>query len=228
MLTAFATRTELMEAATQAIAVALRTGIAARGEACAALSGGTTPAPAYERLARLELDWSKVTLALADERLAPVDQDASNEGMLRRTLGPALARGARIAPLFSDAATVAEAAARADALYARLRFDIVLLGMGLDGHTASWFPGAAGLVGALDLTNPRSVVALDAPQAYGARLRLSLTRSALARADAIVVLIAGEDKRERFEAALRKPIELAPIAALFDGVTREPAVFWAP
>lgn len=227
-VTAFVSRDALMAAVAERIADALRAGIAERGAACAALSGGTTPEPAYRLLATQTLDWSKVTFALVDERFVPPDQEPSNEGLLRRALAPAFAQGAQLAPMYADTPTPREAAEWADARYAHLRFDIALMGMGPDGHTASWFPGAAALNEALDLESTRAVVAVHAPQAYGTPERLTLTRAALARTARILVLILGDEKRASLETALSMRAEDAPIAALFALPGRTPEVLWAP
>ena len=227
-VTAFASRDALMAAVAERLADALRTAIADRGAACAALSGGTTPEPAYRLLAARKLDWSKVTFALVDERFVPPDQDPSNEGLLRRALAPAFANGARLESMYADTPTAREAAERADARYALLRFDIALMGMGPDGHTASWFPGAAALDVALDLESKRTVVSVHAPQAYGTPERLSLTRAALARAGHILVLILGAEKRAYLDSALSMRAEDAPIAGLFALSDLTPEVMWAP
>lgn len=226
-LVAFAAREALMAAAAERIAEALRHAIGIRGGACVALSGGTTPEPAYRLLAAHDVDWSKVTFALVDERCVPPEHEASNEGLLRRALAAALAKGAKLLPMYSPAPTPADAAALAEFIYAPLHFDIALVGMGRDGHTASWFPGATGLGEALDLRNPRTVVALKAPGAAGAADRLSLTRAALMRAGRLILLITGEDKRVRLEAALRSSPQQAPVAALFAGPARPPEILWA-
>lgn len=226
MITTFDTRDGLMAAAADRIADALRQGIAGRGSACAALSGGATPEPAYALLVGRALDWSKVTFALVDERFVPPDHPASNEGMLRRALAPVLAQGAQLLPMFSPAPDVREAARRADALYASLEVDVAVMGMGEDGHTASWFPGAAGVAEALDRSNPHTVAALYAPQAAGSADRLSLTRSAVARASRVLLLILGEAKRARLEEALAHSTDV-PVAALFNGMS-PPEVLWTP
>ena len=224
IIQAFPDRATLMQRAADEVASALNEGIRARGEACAALSGGSTPGPAYERLATMRLDWARITFALVDERCVPASDPASNEGLLRHTLAPSLAAGATVLPMYADSA----APDRADAAYAALHIDIALMGMGADGHTASWFPGGDRLASALDPKSPRTVVAARAPQAAGAADRLTLTRAALDRADRVLLLITGDDKRQRLEGALSQNIEDAPVAALFARPGRQPEVLWAP
>lgn len=224
-ITTFDTRDDLMGATASYIADALNAGAAVRGRACAALSGGSTPEPAYEALAAMALEWPGVTFALVDERFVPPDHPASNEAMLRRALAPALRQGAKLAPMYAAAPSAADAALLVEPLYAALHIDVALMGMGEDGHTASWFAGAA-LRDALDPANPRTVIAQHAPRARGAPDRLTLTRAAIARADNALLLITGDRKRARLEAAFSEPHETAPVAALFEGAT--PQVYWAP
>ncbi len=228
MIREFATRDDLMAAVARRLATALEEAIARRGAACAALSGGTTPEPAYHLLASKALTWSKVTFALVDERFVRPSDPASNEGLVRRCLAPALMRGASLATMWSDTQSATEAATHADALYTSLNIDVALMGMGEDGHTASWFPGADGLASALSLGNARSVVTINAPQAAGATARLTLTRTALFRARDVVLLITGPAKRATLDAALADPANAPPIAALFADRAKRPEVLWAP
>lgn len=225
-LTEFSARESLMQTAAERLAAALQDAIAKHGSACAALSGGSTPEPAYRALAAMPLDWTKVTCALVDERFVPPTHDASNEVMVRRALAPALAAGAQLKPMYATATSLEQAADLADALYAPLRIDIALMGMGADGHTASWFAGADKLGEALDLDSPRTVIGLTASQADGSPERLTLTRAALARAGRVLLLITGAEKRVRLEAAVAG--DWAPVAALFAPALPQPDVLWAP
>lgn len=223
MIREFATRDAAMDAVAQRLAEVLNAGIAARGHAIAALSGGSTPGPAYERLAALPLDWSKITFALVDERFVPPSDPASNEGLIRRTLAPAFANGARLLPLYADTTAVSVAADLADPQYQALTFDVALMGMGEDGHTASWFP--SGDPAALDPNSTRSVMAVIAPAARGAAERLTVTYPLIRRARSVLLLITGDAKRAALERATHLPTDQAPVSALF--LDRAPETFWA-
>jgi 6-phosphogluconolactonase len=222
----FATRDALMQAAAERIAEALNQGIAERGASCAALSGGGTPESAYRALAALPLDWRKVTFLLVDERFVPAAHDASNEGMLRRALAPALAAGARLLPMFAENTTSAEAAAHANAAYATEKIDIAVMGMGEDGHTASWFPDMPALDDVLDAGNSRTVVAVHATQASGSADRLTLTHGAIVSARQVMLLITGDAKRRRLETALKN--RDTPVARLFEPPMSGAETWWAP
>ena len=222
-ITTFETRQSLMQAAAQRIADALDKGIFVRGEGVAALSGGSTPEPAYQALAAFPVDWRRVTFLLVDERFVPPSDQASNEAMLRRALAPAIGRGARLLPMYAHGVGIEEAALRADASYAGKHLDVALMGMGADGHTASWFPQSEQLDDALDIQNPRTVIAAEAPNAAGAAARLTLTRSALSRAGALTLLITGDEKRRVLEGANRAAL---PVDRLFD-LPAPPEVVWS-
>lgn len=222
----FQTRQALMEAAAGDMADALRTAIDERGAACIALSGGSTPEPAYIMLAQHDLDWPRVTFALVDERFVPPDHDASNEKLLRRTLAPALAKGAQLLPMYAPVSDVREAADIADALYAPLHIDFALMGMGEDGHTASWFPETEALRDALDAHNPRTVIAVHAPQAAGSAERLTLTFSALARVPEVTLLITGAAKHQIVLESYMH-ISLFPVGSLYRLPSPSPQVLWA-
>ncbi|EHK72653.1 6-phosphogluconolactonase [Pseudomonas psychrotolerans L19] len=210
----------------ETVTTALREALAARGEALLIVSGGRSPVPFLERLARAELDWSRVLVTLADERWVPADHPDSNAGLLRKHLfqGPAAAAG--FVDLYSPASSTEEGMALTEA---RLRDalatpDVLVLGMGDDAHTASLFPGSPGLEEALDPASERLSfpgVAPSAPQT-----RITLSRAYLSRARQQILAIQGAGKRQVLETALAEGDELAtPIKAFL----REPlVVFWCP
>jgi 6-phosphogluconolactonase len=156
-----------------------------------ALSGGGTAKDAYAALATRDLDWSGIDVWFGDERFVPVDDPDSNEGMARAVL---LDRaGPRAIHSMSRAGATADAAAQAyDALVAGApAIDVVHLGLGPDGHTASLFPGSA----ALGVTDRLVVSNGDDLHPHP---RLTFTYPALARSRLVVFTVAGDDKRDAF------------------------------
>ena len=126
-----------------AVVARLEGGIAARGHAFLVVSGGSTPRGLFTRLAQSKLAWDKVTVLLADERWVPPDHEDCNERMVREHLLVGNASEAQLLSLVSDYPDVATNLARVKELLASVgTFDVVILGMGLDGHTASLFPDA--------------------------------------------------------------------------------------
>jgi 6-phosphogluconolactonase len=209
----FATGTQTAAALAGAVAQSLKDGLQQRGLASLVVSGGRTPVPFLDQLSLQELDWSGVTVSLADDRWVPVNHADSNEGLVRRHLLQGPAATARLLPLVDlSAAPEMQLATAERALATAPRpFDVVVLGMGEDGHTASLFPGAPGTAAALDLRRPE-LVALVAPIKAPHR-RVSLTLRALLDTRAVVILIQGEDKRAAIEQAGRSDPAHHPIAA---------------
>jgi 6-phosphogluconolactonase len=164
--------------------------VAAR-PASIALSGGDTAEQSYQALAARELDWSGVDVWFGDERFVPIDDPDSNEGMARAVLLDRV--GPRSIRSMSGAGPTIEAAAEAyDALVgAAAPIDLVHLGLGPDGHTASLFPGSP----ALAVTDRLVVSNADDLHPHP---RLTFTYPALARSRFVVFTVAGEDKRDAF------------------------------
>jgi len=173
------------------VAAAFADLVADAAPASIALSGGETARDAYEALAARRLDWSGVDVYFGDERFVPVDDPDSNEGMARTVL---LDRAApRAVHSMAGAGATADAAADAyDAVIAAAPpIDIVHLGLGPDGHTASLFPGSA----ALTVTDRLVVANGDELHPHP---RLTFTYPALARSRLVVFTVAGDGKRAAF------------------------------
>ena len=225
----FSTVPELVDSLCERVATRLCTAIAARGTATMIVSGGKSPQSLFERLAQVSLDWGKVWIGLADERWVEFDEAASNARFVREHLLVSNAAGARFVGMKNPSATPALGAGIAWNAYSQLPrpFDVVLLGMGDDGHTASLFPDNPGLAAALDPQSPPACVAMQAPVAPQARLSLNL--SALLDACEIILSGTGESKWRVYSAA-RKPgsdLEYPVRAVLRQG--KVPVDFlWAP
>lgn len=204
---------EWAEALAGDIGFIIESAIDARGGAVIALPGGKTPAPIYAKLADAKLDWKRVTIVPTDDRLVPLGDPLSNVTLLGKTFIP---KGARVIPLISDKAEDYKAAGRAaDARLQDLHWplDLVLLGMGADGHTASIFPGPDYEEA---LSGPRERRALGVmpdplpPEAPVARVTLSAT--AIAGAKSLMIAVTGADKRKVLEqAASQGPSSSYPI-----------------
>ncbi|WP_440225274.1 6-phosphogluconolactonase [Dokdonella sp. MW10] len=188
----------LASALAAAVAAALRAAIDARGRVSLALSGGTTPVRFFEALSREVLAWERVVVTLVDERWVPSGHERSNAALVRAHLLQREAVAARFVPLHRDAAEPEAALADVSRdLADLLPLDVVVLGMGLDGHTASYFPDGEGLEAALDAGTHAIVAAVRAPAAGEPRITLTLT--VLASAREVHLHIEGEAKRAVFE-----------------------------
>lgn len=209
----------------ETVAQALADAIERRGQAFLAVSGGTTPQRFFAALSRQTLEWSKVTVTLVDERFVPEDSPRSNAALMRKYLLTNEATAARLAPLYRPAASVEQAAALASADLARLPWplDAAILGMGADGHTASFFPDAAGLDALLDPAGDALVLPVHAASAGEPRLTLPLSR--LLEAGFLALHIEGEEKRRALEAAL-SPGGQRPVSAVFAHARRKVPVYW--
>lgn len=187
-----------------------------------AVPGGTTPGPVFDSLSAVPLDWARVRVMLTDERWVPETSERSNTRLLRQRLLVDRAAAATLLPLYADAEAPEE---RLDDLSgtisAALPISVLLLGMGADMHTASLFPGADHLAGALADDAPE-LMALRAPGAP--EPRVTLTARVLRDALNIHVLITGAEKRAALEKAakLGDPMQ-APVAAILKDAT----VHWA-
>ncbi|WP_236206719.1 6-phosphogluconolactonase [Pseudomonas tohonis] len=208
------------------VAGALRSAIESHGVASLVVSGGRSPIAFLERLSAQELDWSRVAVSLADERWVPVGHADSNEGLVRRHLLRGPAAKARFIGLYHSAASLDEAARLADAALAELPqpIDVLVLGMGEDGHTASLFPKSPGLDDALSHACTRRCVPMQAPSVP--RQRLSMPLPLLAGARLTLLAVQGQAKLDTLAAALAgEDVAAMPIRAFL----RQPLeIYWCP
>jgi 6-phosphogluconolactonase len=229
-LFSFETRAEACEALADIMAARLFDVLLDGGTARVALSGGSSPEPCYRALTEHTLDWSRVAVTLVDDRWVGLDSPGSNEAMIRRvfaTVPEAQVVGLHV-PDISAKAAESELKARLTPL---LPLDVVVLGMGPDAHTASWFPGSSDLAAALDPSGHTAIMAYDASDAPVAKPypeRITMTLPVIANAGWIALLLFGADKRDVLTRALEQPSEIAPIRAIFEAAHDRIAVFWAP
>ena len=218
----------LAEGLADRVAAALAEAIAARGRATIAVSGGSTPKAFFKALSARDLDWAKVTVALVDERFVPADNPRSNHLLVADNLLQGKAKAADFLPLYREAASADEAAGLATEAAARLGhpFDVVILGMGTDGHTASFFPGGNRLAEAISAQTPRGVITMEADGA--GEPRLTFTFASLQDARLLVLHIEGAGKKDVLAAANGDgPEEEMPIRAILRRAQTPLDIYWA-
>lgn len=216
---------ELAAAMAERVAEAVRVAIGSRGQACLVVSGGRSPAAFFERLAEQMLDWARVTVSLADERWVPPGHPGSNASLVQCHLLRGRAAQARFVGLYQPAESLEAAAQLTDAALARLPpIDVLVLGMGEDGHTASLFPGSPNLESALDPACPRRCLSMQAPSEP--RQRLTLTLPLLAAARLTLLQIQGAAKLATLRTALAgEDVLQMPIRAFLHSPLE---VYWCP
>ncbi len=224
----FPERQQLEQQLCDEIVALLAAGIAANGQASLAVSGGRTPTALFERLSSQPLDWKKVTITLVDERWVDADHEASNERLVRAHLLQNAAASARFIGLKTAADSAVEGQQQCAAQLAALPpiLDVVILGMGEDGHTASFFPGADTLSEALAEDSGRvcqSVTPLTAPHQ-----RMTLTLPRLLNSRRIYLHLCGESKLPVLDQAMSEgEVEAMPVRAVLRQTQTPVSVYWA-
>ena len=225
----FPDRQALAAALAGEIKVDLEEAIPARGAGSLVVSGGRTPLELFTRLRDEKLDWTRVWVTLADERWVETTAEASNERLVRETLLVGAAAAAHFVGLKNPAPTPEAGADWASRALTRVPhpFDVVVLGMGEDGHTASLFPGSLALARGLDPGAPPACIAVNALIAPHARVSLNL--AALLDARRIVLHIEGDKKWEVYQRA-RAPGTAAemPVRAVLQQKEVPVDVYWSP
>ncbi|KZN31707.1 hypothetical protein N474_02250 [Pseudoalteromonas luteoviolacea CPMOR-2] len=202
------------------------------GQASMLVSGGSSPAPAYKRLSNLNLDWNKVTVAMVDERWVEPTHEKSNEAFINSTLLQNNALNANFVTMKNIAESAMQGQDAVESKYQSLKqpFDVTILGMGPDGHTASLFPNADGLESALE--TEQLVCAINAIQSEvtgSITERMSLSLAGIANTQHAILLISGDAKRKIYEEAKKPGSELdIPLRAVLGLSDLNLSVFWCP
>ncbi len=175
--------TSLAENLAGEVVMRLNAAIAEKGSAVLALSGGSTPKPLFEALVDHDLDWSKVVITLVDERWVDESHDLSNAAFMNEYLLKDLPDSVRFAPLYHIAESVGASLDFVLSDYCQLTgsstkqpraFDVVILGMGGDGHTASFFPDAENIADLLNVDAAEPLKTCHSPSTQVARVTWSL------------------------------------------------------
>ena len=210
----FSTAESLAQRLSVNVGSSLRQAIAGSGKAVLAVSGGTTPQKFFEHLSQQKINWSQVTITLIDERQVDETSPRSNAALVKAALMQNEAAAAFFVPLYQNPAA-------ADLP----NFDVAILGMGNDGHTASFFPGGDTLGQALSDSAP-PLLAISAPGAGEPRITFSLQKILSSRE--IILHIQGADKAATLEKALGQGDVLEmPVRAVLRS-SKQVEVYWCP
>jgi 6-phosphogluconolactonase len=223
-------RDELADAVAGDVGFIVQSAVDARDASLIAVPGGKTGSAIYAKLAQQRLPWKKVTIIPTDDRLVAVDSDLSNVREIARAFLPL---GARVVPLTSEAASDYRlAGSAADARLQDLPWppDLVWLGMGADGHTASLFAGPD-LPAALDAPKARRAIGVmpDPLPSEAPVPRVSLTRTSILSARTILIVITGDEKRNLLEQAIADgQSSKLPIGRVLAEVDQPIDIHWCP
>ncbi len=198
----FKTRDDLVDKLSQNIVKNLQDAIDKKGHATLIVSGGNTPKPLFEKLQKMELEWEKVTVGLCDERWVSSVHEDSNEKFVKTYLLQNEAKKAKFVGMYVDGMSAKKAKLVCAKNFKEnlLPFDVLILGMGSDAHTASLFPNNPKLKDALDFEKKELCVSVK-PQS-ASYVRMSLTLFAILSAENIYLHFEGESKLAVYKEAM--------------------------
>lgn len=227
--TEFAHPQELLNTLRAVIAARLKAAIAKKGSASIAVSGGTTPGPLFNALSAMDLPWAQVIVSLVDERWVEEDHPDSNAALVRRELLKNYASTARLVTMKTRDTDAFAAQNKVSHMLQNsiLPLDIVLLGMGNDGHTASLFPGAEGLAQALDPAYEGVCCGIRvAGMPY---TRMTLTLKTLLSAGCRILQLQGANKQQTLLQALQPgPVSDMPVRSVLQSGNTDTEIFYSP
>lgn len=224
----FNSREQLDEALAENVSQLLQSAIALKGKASIAVSGGSTPKGFFKVLSNKDIDWNKVTITLADERWVDINSDASNTRLVHENL---LQNNASVAKFFhlkqgEELCEETLADLNLAANNTLLPLDVLILGMGEDGHTASLFPCSEQIENGLDSANESSLMKVEPTTAPHQRITFSF--AALKQSKNTFLHLCGVSKKEVLDKALSaKDIFEMPIRAFLQDESIDTQVFWA-
>ena len=224
----FETKEELLENLSSRIINLLIESIDKRGKSSLLVSGGSTPKPLFKKLSNSDINWEKVTISLVDDRWLPSNHKDSNELLVKQNLLQNKASKANFVGMYIDEKTAFESDDECSLLYKNsvYPFDIIILGMGADSHTASLFPNNEKLAKAYDLNNENLCISIKPDTApYN---RMSLTRKAILSAKNLILHIEGEEKLKVYKDALESTdIYKTPISSILNEKSKDIEVYHA-
>ncbi|WP_022946150.1 6-phosphogluconolactonase [Pseudoalteromonas ruthenica] len=228
----FDSKEEMTASLAESLEQRLTQGLADNSRAALMVSGGSSPAPAYKYLSNLDIDWHKVDVAMVDERWVDASHEKSNETFINDTLLQNKAARANFITMKNAAPTAEQGVEACEQHYQQVHrpYDVTILGMGPDGHTASLFPHAQGLE--IGLQAEQLVCAINAieSEVTGAITeRMTLTVHAIAQSKVVKLLISGEQKLATYKAAKQQgDVAEMPLRAILQHPDIELEVYWAP
>jgi len=224
----FKSSEELAQNLAQNIASILTEAIKKDGKATLLLSGGNTPKLFFQKLSKIDILWKKVTIGLVDERWVDTKLKDSNEFLIRENLLMNLASKANFIGLYKNKLDLVAAEEVCSKSYKKEfeKIDVLILGMGIDGHTASLFPNNDKLKEAYNLENPNFCISIEPKNVP--YIRMSLTLRKILDAKNIILHIEGKEKLEVFNCAIKSDdIFKYPINAVLKKADKKLEVYYS-
>lgn len=224
----FESRELLDQALADNISQILQSAINSKGKASIAVSGGSTPKGFFKALSNKSIDWKKVTITLADERWVDINSEDSNTRLVHENLLQNNASSAKFFHLKQGDELCEETLADLNlaANNGLLPLDVVILGMGEDGHTASLFPCSAQIAQGLDISNEKPLMKVEPKTAPHQRITFSF--AALKESKNVFLHLCGDNKKQVLDKALStNDIFAMPIRAFLQGDDIDTQVYWA-